>query len=228
MRFIPLVVGLLILAALTVALFRRARVAGPAAARRISDADVVRVILGLDPAVVDALFELYGREFGRGAARYARRTRRKWQAGQVRANRRTFERLLVRLPDVMSFDLKCEVLRKLREEFCPKEDYRLSVGADDWRGAVAPLVSSLVEKSYAAELPKQIARRLKWLAADDMVVARAILAESQARESRNALELLEREFEDIRQLAAEGGGRSRVTHTVRLPSGNITLEVKGG
>ena len=196
--------------------------------RHIRDADVVRVVLGLDPAVVDELFALYAKEFGRGAARYARRTRRKWQAGQVRANRQTFERLLVRLPALMSFDLKCEVLRKLREEFCPKEDYRLSVGAGDWRETVAPLVDSLVEKSYAAELPKQIERRLKWLAADDMVVARAILAESQARESRNALELLGREFEDIRRLAAEGGGRSRVTHTVRLPSGTITLEVKGG
>src|SRR5215204_7760040 len=127
MRFIPLVVGLLILAALTVALFARARAASPAARRRIRDADVVRVILGLDPAVVDELFELYAKEFGRGAARYARRTRRKWQAGEVRANRQTFERLLVRLPALMSFDLKCEVLRKLREEFCPKEDYQLSV-----------------------------------------------------------------------------------------------------
>jgi hypothetical protein len=227
MRFIPLVVGLLILFALTVALFARARVASPAV-RRIRDADVVRVILGLDPAAVDELFDLYAKEFGSGAARYARRTRRKWQAGQVRANRQTFERLLVRLPAVMSFDLKCEVLRKLREEFCPKEDYQLSVGADDWREAVAPLVSTLVEKSYAAELPKQIEKRLKWLAADDMVVARAILAESQARASRNAMELLEHEFEHITRLVAEGGGRSRVTHTVRLPSGTITLKVKGG
>jgi hypothetical protein len=189
---------------------------------------VVRVILGLDPAVVDELFELYAKEFGQGAARYARRTRRKWQAGQVRANRQTFERLLVRLPALMSFDLKCEVLRKLREEFCPKEDYQLRVGADDWREAVAPLVYTLVEKAYAAELPRQIERRLQWLAADDMTVARAILAESQARESRNALELLEHEFEDITRLVAGGGGRRRVTHTVRLPSGTITLKVKGG
>jgi hypothetical protein len=188
----------------------------------------VRVILGLDPAVVDELFELYAKEFGQGAARYARRTRRKWQAGQVRANRQTFERLLVRLPALMSFDLKCEVLRRLREEFCPKEDYRLSVGDDDWREAVAPLVNSLVERSYAAELPRQIEKRLKWLAADDMTVARAILAESQARESRNALELLGREFEAIGALVAGGGGRPRVTHTVRLPSGTITLKVKGG
>ena len=229
MRFIPLVVGLLILAALAVALFARARAASLAARRRIRDADVVRVILGLDPAVVDELFELYAKEFGQGAARYARRTRRKWQAGQVRANRQTFDRLLVRLPALMSFDLKCEVLRKLREEFCPKEEYRLSVGAADWRETVAPLVYTLVEKSYAAELPRQIERRLKWLAADDMVVARAILAESQARESRNALVLLEREFEAIGALVAEGGGRRRrVTHTVRLPSGTITLKVKGG
>jgi len=227
MRFIPLVVGLLILFALSVALFKRARVVSPAA-RRIRDADVVRVILGLDPAVVDELFELYAKEFGRGAARYARRTRRKWQAGEVRANRQTFERLLVRLPDLMSFDLKCEVLRRLRAEFCAKDDYRLSVRADDWRESVAPLVSSLVEKSYAAELPKQIEKRLKWLAADDMLVARAILAESQARESRNTLDMLEREFEHIERLVAEGGGRSRVTHTVRLPAGTITLRIKGG
>ncbi|HEX8285267.1 MAG TPA: hypothetical protein VF588_18065 [Pyrinomonadaceae bacterium] len=229
MRFIPLAVGLLILFAFAVAMLRGARRAGPAGARRIRDSDVVRVVLKLDPAVVDELFGLYAKEFGAGAARYARRTRRKWEAGEVRANRRTFERLLVRLPDLMSFDLKCEVLRKLREEFCPKDDYELKVGAGDWRATVAPLVESLVRKSYAAELPRQIERRLKWLAADDMRVARAILAESQARESRNALELLEREFAEIARLLETGGGRSsRVTHTIKLPSGTITLKVKGG
>lgn len=228
MRFIPVVVGLLILFALAAATFRRARAARPAAARPIRDSDVVRVVLGLRPEVVDELFELYAKEFGAGAARYARRTRRKWEAGEVRANRRTFERLLVRLPGVMSFDLKCEVLRKLREEFCPQAHYEVSVGADGWRESVAPLVDSLVRKSYASELPRQIERRLKWLAADDMRVARAILDESRARESRNALELLERELPGIARLVEDGGGRSRVTHTVRLPSGSITLKIKGG
>lgn len=233
MKYFPLAVGLLILFALAAAMFRRARVAaGPAAsaARRIRDADVVRVVLGLQPAVVDELFELYAKEFGPGAARYARRTRRKWEAGEVRANRQTFERLLVRLPGVMSFDLKCEVLRKLREEFCPKSHYEVSVGVEGWRESVAPLVDSLVQKSYASELPRQIERRLKWLAADDMRVARAILDESRARESRNALELLEREVPAIARLVeAGGGGRgTRVTHTIRLPPGSITLKIKGG
>lgn len=231
MRYFPLVVGLLILCALAAVLFRRARVAGPAAPpRRIRDSDVVRVVLGLQPAVVDELFELYAKEFGAGAARYARRTRRKWEAGQVRANRQTFERLLVRLPGVMSFDLKCEVLRKLREEFCPKSHYEVSVGVEGWRESVAPLVDSLVQRSYASELPHAIERRLKWLAADDMRVARAILDESRARESRNALELLEHELPAIARLVEDGGGGrgTRVTHTIRLASGTITLKIKGG
>ncbi len=196
--------------------------------RPIRDSDVVRVILGLEPAVVDELFGLYAKEFGPGAARYARRTRRKWEAGEVRANRRTFERLLVRLPDLMSFDLKCEVLRKLREEFCPVGHYELSVTAEDWRASVAPLVDALVRKSYAAELPRQLERRLKWLAADDMRVARAILDESRARESRNAMELLERELPEIARLVEGGGRGTRVTHTIRLPPGTITLKIEGG
>jgi hypothetical protein len=228
-RYVPLVVGLLVLFALAAAMFRRARVAGPAAARPVRDSDVVRVVLGLQPKVVDELFELYAKEFGAGAARYARRTRRKWEAGHVRANRQTFERLLVRLPGVMSFDLKCEVLRKLREEFCPRAHYEVSVGAEGWRESVAPLVDSLVQKSYASELPRQLERRLKWLAADDMRVARAILDESRARESRNALELLERELPEIARLVEARGGRgTRVTHTIRLPPGTITLKIKGG
>jgi hypothetical protein len=215
------------LVALTVvvALNVRAR-RGAGAARTFRDADIVRALLGLDPEALDELFGLYAKEFGRGAARYARRTRRKWRAGEVRPNRQTFERLLVRLPALMSFDLKCEVLRRLREEYCAEHAYTLSVGVEDWRAAVGPLVAAAAERAYAAELPKQVEKRLKWLAADDMQAARAILAESQARETRGALELLEREFADIARLAAEGGGR--VTHTVRLPLGTITLKIRKG
>ena len=217
---------LLALPAAGLLLWRRAR--RPAGARRVGHADIVRVILGLEPEAVDELFALYAKEFGPGAARYARRTRRKWQAGQVRPNRQTFNRLLVRLPAVMSFDLKCEVLRKLRAEYCGRDSYQLSVGTRDWREAVAPLVGEIIRKSYAAEPPRALAEKLKWLADDDMLAARAILAESEAREGRNALALLEREFAAIERHLEESGGRSRVTHTLRLPLATITLKVKGG
>ncbi len=193
---------------------------------RIHNADLVKVVLHLAPQTLDELFALYAQEFGLGAARYARRTYQKWKAGKVRPNNQTFNRLLVHLPKVMSFDLKCEVLRKLREEYCAKDDYQMTIRADQWRETVTPLVNTIIEKSYTAELPVQIESRLKWLAADDMLVARAILAESQAQESRNALALLEKEFDNIEMLVKSAGGRSKVTHAVELPFGTLTLKIK--
>lgn len=193
-----------------------------------ADADLVRALLKLDGAALEELFALYGREFGPGAARYARRTLGRWRAGEVRPNRQTFERLLVRLPRLMSFDLKCEVLRRLREEYCARDSHRLTVSAADWHDALAPLVERLVAKAYASGLPAPVERRLRWLADDDMLAARAILAESQARESRAALSMLRDEFASIEALLAAAGGRGRVTHTVRLPAGTITLDIREG
>lgn len=191
------------------------------------NADLVKVLLNLEQRPLEELFQLYAREFGPGAARYARRTYNKWKSGEVRPNRQTFNRLLLRLPQVMSFDLKCEVLRKLRQEYCAKDSYQLNVDTLSWRQSVAPLVDDLINKSYTAELPKQIEGRLRWLSADDMQTARSILAESQARESRNAMLLLEREFSNIEQLLDATGAKSEVTHLIKLPLGTIKLKIEG-
>ena len=93
---------------------------------------IVRVLLSLEPEALDELFKLYRREFGAGAARYARHTYRKWKTQEVHPSRKTFRRLAFHLPSVMNFDLKCEVLRALRKEYCGKSQYELSVGFEDW------------------------------------------------------------------------------------------------
>lgn len=113
-------------------------------------------------------------------------------------------------------------MRKLRQEYCSKDDYQLTVDTRSWREDVAPLVEEIVNKSYTAQLPGYVERKLRWLAADDIQLARSILAESQARESRNALFLLEREFDNIEQFLHATGGRSEVTPPVKLPLGNIS------
>lgn len=190
------------------------------------NADLVRAIMSLEQRTLDDLFKLYAESFGPEAARYARHTYNKWKSGEVRPNKQTFNRLLVRLPEVMSFDLKCKLLRKLREEFCAESHYELTVSTSDWKDTLAPLVTELIDKSYTAELPKQIGEQLGWLATNDMQVARAILAESQAQESRNSVAMLEQEFANIEWLLAGSGRRSRITHTLRLPFGTIKLKIK--
>src|SRR5688572_25905448 len=131
---------------------------------KVHNAELVKTLLNLDKKSFEKLLELYKAEFGSGAARYARKTYRKWKGGKVRPNRQTFDRFLVHLPKVMSYDLKCEVLRHLMEEYCAKDKYQLTVYTDDWEEALEPLVRKIIDKPYAAALPAEIENRLKWLA----------------------------------------------------------------
>ena len=200
------------------------------ARKRISqtaqNAELIKVLLDLEDEPLDDLFKLYKDQFGDNAARYARHTYRKWKAGEVRPNRQTFNRFLLHLPKVMSFDLKCEVLRELREAYCAKDNYKLTVHTDDWKETLAPLVQSIITRANDAELPQKVLERLHWLAGDDMQIARELLARSQTRQSLDALSLLAKEFSNIERLLDNAKGTGKVTHVLRLPLGTITLKIK--
>lgn len=193
---------------------------------RIHDKDIIKVILSLNQNKLDELLGLYTKEFGGGAGRYARRTYNKWKSGEVRPTKKTFDRFLIHLPTVMSFDLKCEVLRRLREEYCSKDMYSLTVDTKNWKETLAPLITSLINKAYTAQLPKNIEERLAWLSARDAEIANAILAESQAQETRNAMSLLGQEIEHIEHLLQTAPGTSEVIHTIELPFGVIRLKIE--
>jgi len=195
--------------------------------RAAQNAELIKVLLDLEDEPLDNLFKLYKQQFGNNAARYARHTYRKWKAGEVRPNRQTFNRFLLYLPQVMSFDLKCEVLRELREAYCAKDNYELTVHTDDWRETLTPLVQSIITKANDAELPQKLLKRLRWLAGDDMQIARELLARSQTRQSLDALSMLGEEFSNIERLLDNTNGSGKVTHVLSLPLGTITLKIKG-
>ena len=190
------------------------------------NAELIKVLLDLDKDSLDKLFQLYREQFGDGAARYARLTYLKWKAGEVRPNRETFRRFLLYLPKVMSFDLKCEILREFREAYCARDNYQLDVHTDNWKETLAPLVQTIIIKANNAELPTSLQARLRWLADDDMEVAQAILVRSQTRQSLDALSLLGDEFSNIEQLLDNAKGKGKVTHVLRLPLGTISLNIK--
>ena len=187
---------------------------------------MVGVLLHLPDTAVDELLELYKAEFGKGPARYARQTLKKWRSGHVRPATQTFQRFLVHLPRVMSYDLKCEVLRHFMQEFGAKDKYELDVYTDDWEAKLTPLVHQIIDKAYTAQLPKQIERKLKWLGDGDMQAAQNILRSSQAEESRIMVSNLGGEFRNLEVLLAQDNLKPRVTHVLRFPYGTIELNVK--
>ena len=188
--------------------------------------EIMKVLLGLDEESLEELLQLYKKQFGKGAARYAGRTYRKWETGKVRPTEQTFRRFLVHLPKVMSYDLKCEVLRHLMEEYSQKDEYNLTVYTDNWEKTLEPLVRQIIDKPYNATLPAQIEDRLKWLADDEMQIAENILKKSQIEEGKVAVSMLRDEFENIEKLLTETEGKSKVTHALKFPYGTINLEIK--
>ena len=184
------------------------------------------ILLSLDEEEVEELLALYKKEFGRGAARYARKTYRKWKSGEVRPITQTFERFLVHLPKVMSFDLKTEVLRAFMEEYAAKDKYELKVSTADWEEKLTPLVQQIIDKAFTAQLPVEVERRLRWLGDGDMKLAQDILRRSQAEESKIVVSMLRDEFANIEKMLAATRLKPKITHELKFPYGTITLSIK--
>lgn len=193
----------------------------------IPDAELIKVLLSLDENSLDEIFKLYKEKFGRGAAYYARRTFHKWKTGRVRPNRQTFQRFFVQLPAAMSYDLKCEVLRRLMQEYAAKENYDLQASTNDWEEKLTPLIETIIAKAYTATLPRLIEEKLQWLVEDEMQVAQNILKNSQIEEGKIAVSLLRQEIGNIENLLENTKGKSRVRHQLKFPYGTINLEIKG-
>src|SRR6267142_4537932 len=140
MWFVYAIISFAILLALVAVFTRRKRT-------RLFDnsrgrAAIIGALLSLDEEPLAELFRLYRQKFGPGPARYARHTYEKWKQGQVKPTRNTFNRLAIHLPTVMSFDLKCELLRSLKREFCGRDEHELTVYTDSWKESLAPLVTN--------------------------------------------------------------------------------------
>ena len=195
-------------------------------AENIHRSKLVSVLLNLNNESVNELLDLYKKEFGSGPARYAKRTYRKWRSGEVQPATQTFQRFLLHLPQVMSYDLKCEVLRLFMEEFAPKDNYKLNVHTDDWEEKVTPMVHQIIDKAYTAKLPIEVERKLRWLGDGDMQAAQNMLKRSQAEEGRIVVSMLRGEFDNIENLLAHEHLKPRVKHTLKFPYGTIDLTIK--
>ena len=191
------------------------------------DKDVLESFYSLTPDQLARLINIYSDSYGEGPAAYARKTYPDWKHGAVRPSAQTINRLLDSLPLVLNFDGKCELLRKLRERHRKPEHHSLKVKADDWKEHVVPLVKTVIQKSYRANLPEAVERRLTWLASGDMQTARAILAHAQALEGAVAVTMLQDEMRNIENALTNLDGKGKVTHTIRLPYGHIQLKISG-
>jgi hypothetical protein len=187
---------------------------------------LVSVLLNLPEDKADELLELYKKEFGPGPARYARQTLGKWKTGRVQPASQTYRRFLVHLPKVMTFDLKCDVLRHFMQEFASKTNYEVDVSPDDWEEKISPMIEQIIDRTYTAELPVEVESKLKWLGDGDMQAVQNILRTSQVEECRIMVSKLHDDFENLEMLLTQDNLNPKVTHVLKFPYGTIELNVK--
>lgn len=192
---------------------------------RFHSSTLVSVLLGLNEQVVNELLELYKKEFGAGPARYARRTFHRWKAGDVQPATQTFNRFLLHLPKVMTYDMKCEILRHFMEEYAVKDEYQLDVTTDDWEAKLEPLIRQIIDKAFNTQLPPEIERQLTWLGDGDMVAAQSILRKSQTEEGRIMVSTLREEFRAI-EVLFQNDLNPKVSHVLEFPYGTIKLNIR--
>ncbi len=192
---------------------------------RFHSSTLVSVLLGLNEQVVNELLELYKKEFGAGPARYARRTFHRWKAGDVQPATQTFNRFLLHLPKVMTYDMKCEILRHFMEEYAVKDEYQLDVTTDDWEAKLEPLIRQIIDKAFNTQLPPEIERQLTWLGDGDMVAAQSILRKSQTEEGRIMVSTLLEEFRAI-EVLFQNDLNPKVSHVLEFPYGTIKLNIR--
>lgn len=191
------------------------------------DKDILERFYSLTADQLARLFNIYSNAYGDRPAAYARKTYFDWKTGAVRPSAQTINRLLDSLPQVLNFDGKCELLRKLRERHRKPEHHSLKVKANDWKEHVVPLARSVIQKAYLANLPAAVEQRLTWLSSGDMQTARAILSHAQALEGAVAVMLLQEEMRNLETVVEHLPARGKVTHTIRLPYGHIQLKISG-
>lgn len=194
--------------------------------RKYHKSVLVRVLLNLPEETISELLGLYKKEFGPGPARYARKTFSKWKEGHVQPATQTFNRFLVHMPKVMSYDMKCEILRHFMEEYSAKDDCELDVTTEDWDVKLEPLVRQVIDKAFTAQLPAEVEKQLEWLGDGDMKAAQSILRASQAEEGRIMVSMLRDEFRAMDGLLDQRHLKPKVTHVLTFPYGKIKLNVR--
>jgi hypothetical protein len=189
------------------------------------DQDILKALYSLDSRQLTSLIRSYREKYGSSSASYARKTYPNWKQGITQPSAKTIGRLLESLPEVLGFDAKCELIRKLRERHRRPETLSMKVTTSDWQEAVVPAAKRIILKARTSTLPTEVENKLTWLTANDAQAAQALLAHTEAYEGALAVSMLKHEFSSIEAVLSSTRAR-KVKHTIRLPHGNINLTIK--
>ena len=159
--------------------------------------DVEHTFLHLPSYELEALFLDYGKNHGKSAESYARRTYGDWKSGCTQLSGNTAERLLELLPHHLSASERFDLVKKLRAKYIRRQSEYITVTADNWRTPVKDAINKVIAKSREFRLPEALAQKATWLSGGDVAAAQRLLHAAEEDEARLRSAYLEAEFKRI-------------------------------
>lgn len=190
------------------------------------DKDIEAAFLSLPTRKRNDLFCAYGKRYGPKPEAYARATYAKWRAGQVKMSGQTAERLLQLLPPRLSFDVRFNLIKKLRTRYLRPQIITLSTDLLSWREAVLPAVETIVARAELQNLPDDVTRVAHWLTDADARLAHDLITKIEQEEARARTALLEQEFVRISAMIDHlDHAATSASHTIQIPNGEIRVKI---
>jgi hypothetical protein len=189
------------------------------------DRDVEKIFLSLPAHDLNRLLVQYGLTYSDKAEAYARDAYAKWQSGAVKMSGQTASRLLDLLPPYLGADVRFDLVKKLRSHHFQRKTIRIQSSPATWRTDVVKPIQELVTSSTSFALPPDIIQKASWLTAGDASAAQKLLAAAEQEEAAIRVVYIEEEFRRIETLVQNIDTTRQVTHTLKLPQGDISLNV---
>lgn len=190
------------------------------------DKDIEKIFLTLSPSDLERILSLYARAHGASAASYARDTYAKWKSGSVKMSGQTAERLISLVPPVLPASVRFDLVKKLRASYFKKKTINVNSSPEAWMQDVLKPIQELVAASSSFSLPEYVIAKARWLADGDAKAAQQLLAAAEQEEAAIRLAYIEEEFRRIGALIQNIDTMRKITHTLKLPQGDIVLQVE--
>jgi hypothetical protein len=189
------------------------------------DRDMMNAFFTLDERDLELVFSHYSQEYGIGAAKYARESYPHWRQGAKNPSRQTYERLMAIVPQVLNFDTKVRLYRRLRDAHRQRERIVVRVAALDDLLLVEEAAKRIVERSRSGPVPADVHARLTWLSRGDGVVAGQLVAVVEEREGEMVAVTVRKELRVIYEMVTGTAVVKNATHEIELPYGTITVDL---
>lgn len=190
------------------------------------DREVEQIFLALPSGELERLFQRYGQTYGDEPEAYAREAYPKWKAGTVKMSGQTASRLLELLPPYLSTDKRFDLVKQLRSRHFQRKTVRIQSTPATWRTDLVKPIQDLVASSGSFQLPAHLQETASWLADGDTAAAQRLLAAAEQEEAAIRVVYIDEELRRIESLMRDIDTTRRVSHTLRLPQGDITLNVE--